>query len=342
MLALLASVGLACFGAALPAQADESVTISGVIQFPAKSAPPYDIEGNLIEFGDFGADDEVTRYEIFVHTLIGVVDPQADLAWDAATKRLRWSFAGAADGHYTLSVDWTHYAHVNDWEAEQQTLWLSGAGTRLSADPRDPGVFSASTGTGFFHCAYGNESCMGAGAPKVSGAAKVGKRLTVAPGAWLPAEEDGAAVEYSYLIQWLRNGVAIPGATRASYTPVAADAGKQLSARVLGAAEGLKSATAVSAAKTIAKGTLSAPKPRISGTAKVGKKLTAKPGTWKPAGVKRSYRWYANGVKIPGATKSTYTVAKKYAGKRITVAVTGTKSGYVKLSKTSASKRVAK
>jgi hypothetical protein len=66
---------------------------------------------------------------------------------------------------------------------------------------------------------------------------------------------------------------------------------------------------------------------KISGTNKVGKKLTAKYTKSKAvSGVKYSYtyKWYANGKVIKGATKSTYKIAKKYKGKKITVKVTCT------------------
>jgi uncharacterized membrane protein len=70
----------------------------------------------------------------------------------------------------------------------------------------------------------------------------------------------------------------------------------------------------------------STPTPKISGTAQVGKKLTAKPGSWKPSkGVKLTFQWQRNGTKIKGATKKTYTLKTADKGKKITVKVTATK-----------------
>lgn len=80
-----------------------------------------------------------------------------------------------------------------------------------------------------------------------------------------------------------------------------------------------------------------APTPTISGTVKVGKTLTAKPGTWKPSGVSFSYQWKRSGTAISGATKATYKLTKSDKGKKITVTVTGTKTGYASVSKTSKS-----
>jgi hypothetical protein len=62
--------------------------------------------------------------------------------------------------------------------------------------------------------------------------------------------------------------------------------------------------------------------PTISGSRRVGKKLTA---VIDPSGLKGatvSYRWYRNGTKIAKATKSTYRLVKKDRAKRIRVAVT--------------------
>ncbi|MDF1488875.1 hypothetical protein [Tessaracoccus caeni] len=75
-------------------------------------------------------------------------------------------------------------------------------------------------------------------------------------------------------------------------------------------------------------GVTSSANPKISGTAKVGKTLTAKPGTWKPSGVTLSYQWYRDGKKIEGATKKTYKLTKSDKGKKIVVKVKGKKSGY--------------
>lgn len=85
---------------------------------------------------------------------------------------------------------------------------------------------------------------------------------------------------------------------------------------------------------------LKAKKPKITGTAQAGKTLKAKPGAW-TSGTKFSYQWLRNGTKIANATKSSYQVKAKDRGKKISVKVTGKKSGYATASKTSASKKVS-
>lgn len=83
-----------------------------------------------------------------------------------------------------------------------------------------------------------------------------------------------------------------------------------------------------------------ATKPRISGTARVGRTLTAKPGTWTTR-TRLSYRWLRNGRTISKATKSKYTLAPSDLKKKISVKVTGKKPGYKTVSKTSAAVTVA-
>jgi len=170
--------------------------------------------------------------------------------------------------------------------------------------------------------------------PLVSGKARVGHTLTVDPGSWQPAP-----VRLAF--QWLRNGAAISGATNATYSLTVADLGRIISVKVTGSRAGYATlAKTSSATGKVSTGTLSAPTPKISGTKKVGRILTAKPGTWKPAGVALSYRWYRSGKKVAGATMVTYRLVKADKGKKLTVRVTGTKPGYTSM--TQSSKRTSK
>lgn len=77
--------------------------------------------------------------------------------------------------------------------------------------------------------------------------------------------------------------------------------------------------------------------PSISGTAKVGSALTAKPNTWSPAPTKFTYQWKRAGKAISKATSAKYTLTKSDKGKAITVTVTGTRSGYTTAAHTSKS-----
>jgi len=69
------------------------------------------------------------------------------------------------------------------------------------------------------------------------------------------------------------------------------------------------------------------PVAKFTGTAKVGQTLTLKPGTW-PKTHRVTYQWLADGVNIAGATKTTFKLTNAQAGKRITIAVSGTRATY--------------
>lgn len=159
--------------------------------------------------------------------------------------------------------------------------------------------------------------------PTISGTSAVGGKLTAKPGSW----STGSTFTY----QWYVNGTAIKGATRSTYSPSAGTAGKSLTVKVTGKRAGFttvaKTSKATSKIQRI--GT-----PTVSGSARVGAKVTAKPGSW-VSGTSFSYQWLANGKAIKGATKSTYTISSTAKGKTISVKVTGRKPGYVTFAKTS-------
>lgn len=67
--------------------------------------------------------------------------------------------------------------------------------------------------------------------------------------------------------------------------------------------------------------------PTISGDPRVGKKLTANPGTWDPADVEIAYQWLRDGQPIEGATGQKYKVTKADAGTTLSVRVTATAEG---------------
>ncbi|AZZ53738.1 hypothetical protein C1I64_17970 [Rathayibacter festucae DSM 15932] len=173
-------------------------------------------------------------------------------------------------------------------------------------------------------------AALGAATPSITGTPQVGSTLTAQPGAWTPAP---VALAY----QWSADGVALSGATFPAYTPTSGTVGKRISVTVTGTKAGYptESRTAPSTA-VVAKGTLTAPTPTVTGTAKVGSTLTAKAGTWGPAPVALKYQWRAGGTAISGATSATYVPTTSVVGARITVSVTGTKTGWTSAVRTSA------
>jgi hypothetical protein len=160
--------------------------------------------------------------------------------------------------------------------------------------------------------------------PSISGTAAVGSLLTATGGTWNPPDATRA-------YQWFRGSTAIVGATAATYTPVAADVGQPLRVRVTASKAGMQAASADSApTATVVPGRITAPKPKIAGTPKVGKVLTAKAGASTPRTVKVTYQWLRNGKAIKKAKKSKYKLARADKGKKISVRVTRTAPGYRK------------
>lgn len=248
----------------------------------------------------------------------GVFAAAAAAASSQAPVRLDMPTSGLVAGvSYTLAIpvasdsapsldDAYFYGGVN----RSVTRTLSAAGTFLGGAAKvDVHVMGATAKT----------------APTISGTVQVGKKLTAKAGTFSMA----GTVSY----QWLRNGKTISGATGSTYTVRSADHGTKISVRTT-----LKPATpgygyAVrSSAQTATVKAGAAPKatslPKITGTAKVGKKLSASRGTWNLSGLTYSYRWLRDGKDITGATASTYVLTKADAGKKIAVRVTAKRTGY--------------
>jgi|GEM_PF-825476 len=156
--------------------------------------------------------------------------------------------------------------------------------------------------------------------PTISGTVAVGRTLTAKAGTWT----SGATLSY----QWKRSGKTISGATRSTYALTTSDKGKAITVTVTGKKAGYATTSVTSKATAAVKaGTLTKATPKISGTAKVGKTLKVKAGTW-TTGTTLTYRWYANGKAISGKTGTSLTLTSSLGGKKITVTVTGKKSGY--------------
>lgn len=162
--------------------------------------------------------------------------------------------------------------------------------------------------------------------PAITGTATVGQTLKVKTGTWT------AGTRLTY--QWYISGVAVAKATAASFKIPAAAAVKPITVVVTGSKVGYATAAKRSKATAAVKGILSAPVPRITGSAIVGSKLTAVPNTW-TSGTKLTYQWYRNGKAISRATGSTLVVTAALVKGSITVRVTGTKSGYITTARTS-------
>ncbi|MGW4643773.1 N-acetylmuramoyl-L-alanine amidase [Sphaerisporangium sp. NPDC004334] len=168
-------------------------------------------------------------------------------------------------------------------------------------------------------------------APVISGAAAVGGELTASSGSW-----SRQVAGFTY--QWSVGGAPVSGATGPTFRPRPADLGKAVTVTVstddpyLAPASATSQPTAPVARGTIAPGRA----PAVTGAAKVGRTLTASPGTWTPSPDKVAYRWLRDGVPVRGATGHAYHLTGHDRGARISVRVTVSATGYNPATATSA------
>jgi hypothetical protein len=158
-------------------------------------------------------------------------------------------------------------------------------------------------------------------APSISGTVRVGGTVRAVVGGWSPSPS-------SYSYQWTANGVAIKQAVGTSYAIPAAMRGKRLAVIVTAKRANRADTPAVSGALTVGYGTAPAAttKPKITGSVRAGKKVTASAGAWSPRADSYRYEWRVNGKLV--ATTATLKIKKSWAGRKLTVVVIAKKAGH--------------
>lgn len=158
--------------------------------------------------------------------------------------------------------------------------------------------------------------------PAIVGTPTVGSSVTASVGSWSPAPD-------SYGYQWLLDGAPIAGATAKTYSPTSAMVGRALTVQVSGARAGAPTVRTLSAPSIVSPGILtSTAAPTVSGTAQVGQRLTAAPGTWSRKDAVMAYQWFSGATAVNDATGSTYVARSTDAGKPLAVRVTATRYGF--------------
>jgi hypothetical protein len=128
--------------------------------------------------------------------------------------------------------------------------------------------------------------------------------------------------------QWLRNGKAITGGNKSSYTLTSTDYKASVSVRVTLSQVGFDNATTTSSGVRVGLGELvRTPEPIISGTPRVNSTIKARIGSW-DTGVKLSYQWLRDGVNIPRATGTSYRLTTADRRAELTLRVRATKTGF--------------
>ncbi|KRE35485.1 hypothetical protein ASG73_16240 [Janibacter sp. Soil728] len=208
---------------------------------------------------------------------------------------------GALDNHVALAVGRTFASHGSRIKITTVSADAGGAVVQI-VNTSQRGAFTVTK------------------APTITGTRGVGKTLTASKGTWSPTPT-------SYTYRWKRNGASIYGATRPTYTPTSADAGRRLTVSVAAHRTGYVSKAASSASVGIP--IYATNRPYLKGTFRSGQTVTVRAGAWTPTPTSYSYQWYRNNVAITGRTGTTYTLASRDKGTRIHVHVTARRSGYV-------------
>lgn len=171
--------------------------------------------------------------------------------------------------------------------------------------------------------------------PTISGTAKVGVRLTASATGWVPSP--------SYTYAWYAGSTLLQSGTSRSYTPTAATAGQRIEVRVTGTRSGYEPLTMVSEPTApVARGSLSVGSLRITGTLKVGYTVRAYKTGWGPSPVVYKYRWKIGSSYVTGTagTRSYLKLPSRARGKRVTLVMTVSKTGYTTVSKSAVSSAV--
>jgi len=170
--------------------------------------------------------------------------------------------------------------------------------------------------------------------PAITGTPRDGELLSASNGQW-----SGAPTSFAY--GWRRcdrNGAAcvtIPGALALTYRATAADVGRRLRVIVTARnATGPATATSAPTAIVTARPPRNTALPKATGTARLGRTLTATPGTWTgtaPIGFRYSWlRCKATGLScttIPKAAARTYKPVGADLGRRLKVRVSARNAG---------------
>ena len=172
--------------------------------------------------------------------------------------------------------------------------------------------------------------------PVITGTAKVGTTLSATTGTWVPQ----ATNTYQWFKYKTLSDTPVSAGTASTYLIKPADLGYTFIVKVTGTKTGYKQGEIISSAKKVVAGALvKTPVPKTTGLYKVGSTLKAVPGTW-DSGTTFGYQWLRDGVAITKATASTYKIPAKDKAHKISVKVTGKKTGFTTVTKVSLATKV--
>ena len=137
----------------------------------------------------------------------------------------------------------------------------------------------------------------------------------------------------TFTYQWLRDGVAVTGATLSTFKLTAADVDKDVSVRVTATKLAMVPTTKVLVSVPVDYSIVADAVPVISGVVRVGEVVSVGGVNYfaggNPVVPTVSYQWLRNGVVIVGAVASSYVVASADLAARLSVRVTASSPGWV-------------
>lgn len=175
--------------------------------------------------------------------------------------------------------------------------------------------------SGFIH--FVDKQISNTAPPAISGTPAVGQPLQASKGTW-----KNAPTGYSY--QWFAGASAIAGATKATFTPTAAQAGMRLRVKVTAKRNGYTAGQATSAPSgVVAKQAFTVATPTtIAGEPVAGQTLTLTRATFTPQPEKTTTQWRADGVVVPKNTSPRLVLDQSMVGKTITATTIAKGAGF--------------
>jgi hypothetical protein len=173
------------------------------------------------------------------------------------------------------------------------------------------------------------------------GDVRVGLQLSATNGSFSPATP-------TRTYQWYSGSgtkyTAIAGATSQTFTPTAAQLGKQIRVKVTGTVLGAASASFTATTLTnvsAGAGPSVVTATSITGTPKVGSALTGVKATFAGSGYSYSYAWYRGAGTTPIAKTANYTPTGLDLGQALKLTVTASKTGYLSATSSATTAAVA-